>query len=1318
MSNTTQPVPSKKTPSQILEKPEKLKLSVEFESDPHPDEVNRENECHPDPKVRCFKCGSFGHTGVDCERKRRDESNSDSNFGSDFPFEEQKCWQCGCLGHLAIHCTRKDVICFSCGKYGHKQKECRSPMSHCWNCGKKGHIKRNCELKDNVGMCFNCHEVGHHSRNCHNRRCHLCQVVGHVMKDCPNKARLLKPAYLSDSQTIPQKRKQKNQKKKTSFLIEDSRRSCLQGVPVSEDDSIASEPTYRNPTFSPFSESGFCRNFIGPPQPNVSYHHTICNTTQQPQQIMYDPNMQTLFMHCSTRREHPSPHQREYAEPPQLTLDKRRHTQEDVSGASFQPISINMPVAGMDSFEEDLHSMDGSSCEGDIEDHSERETQNKKETNHSLASRDGTEVASFSDMHPTDYEEFLWRKKKNQNKPFPKSIGTKSREIGDTVIAEENGEHWLGTIIGYDCEEKIFNVQIMSNDKKTQTKNFTASQFLNPEEDTIPTVINQMKVQNKSDLEYLRGYISNPNNKDCDSETEEEEWGSIVIVPDVDEKSDPEMPMDLPDTEEEHVNHSFSDQEQASMCGNLPMSPTSSPQTDDFNQKRAACSGEFEGEEHSVYFKLDQDFVNSYRNRNPDYGFGTLGEIVYLQQIQSKLGEEWFEVCHRAVEFIMETQRRRKLELKLKYKPEKAQKRGQELYDHIFSMKVLPSAKFLKFARKSYEWGKVNSMSLFDTGFVSTRMRNGWSPGRPFRFLMDCFINAVDIGYDLRIMEGVAGVKFQIQRPTGDWKSILIHSTNDWGGYIEQLINSYLVRGYNEPKALCSTSVSNDELKYLENIHRRIKYIFDCNLWKTIDPRIVLRIVDTLKSAFQNYSSLAVITQDNHEVMRYPNGSQPTVIKAGRLIELKTTKANDYEQLLWREFQRVGTDRVSIVWKDNIKKVGRFRDERIGQTIKNINVQGLNPECDMALESYELAPKVEIVLPRCKDMKTFLFATKYAVIVSKTLNLLSVDNWPETNQKLRSNSRTGVGLCGVTSFLSNYGDSYSTLKTWCLEGYRTVKTRNKSFSNEFKCMTSKTSTSINTTPQLSLLAGSPPGMGYIFSRYSRRLIEVAPHLKDSLEKQGYRVHAVHGDITVLEFVAENLGIDLAEDGRVEYVAQMRQASIKGVQVGWTLLYINNQPYSEQTLKETFNASKDGGSFLLTFNKTREDVLSTSKAQQVHYIAEIPVDAGPYCSKSLYDVPLCIQIGLCAFLSEHWADNAVSAVIPFNSNTEEQQLPCLLEQNQFKLKSVTLWRHQGAPKDSEVDGQMSDYKVIGKDEYDELMKDVRSRRDSMNSQHLR
>jgi len=131
--------------------------------------------------VRCFKCGCFGHRGLQCENLISERSQNPAGGMLD------KCWICGCLGHIAEECKEKEVTCFSCGEKGHKQEDCTSPMANCWNCGKRGHIKKGCPLKKNVGMCFYCHQVGHHSKDCDQKVCYICSSKNHLCTRCPFK---------------------------------------------------------------------------------------------------------------------------------------------------------------------------------------------------------------------------------------------------------------------------------------------------------------------------------------------------------------------------------------------------------------------------------------------------------------------------------------------------------------------------------------------------------------------------------------------------------------------------------------------------------------------------------------------------------------------------------------------------------------------------------------------------------------------------------------------------------------------------------------------------------------------------------------------------------------------------------------------------------------------------------------------------------------------------------------------------------------------------------------------------------------------------
>lgn len=69
------------------------------------------------------------------------------------------------------------------------------------------------------------------------------------------------------------------------------------------------------------------------------------------------------------------------------------------------------------------------------------------------------------------------------------------------------------------------------------------------------------------------------------------------------------------------------------------------------------------------------------------------------------------------------------------------------------------------------------------------------------------------------------------------------------------------------------------------------------------------------------------------------------------------------------------------------------------------------------------------------------------------------------------------------------------------------------------------------------------------------------------------------------------------------------------------------------------------------------------------IVEIPVDVGDGI-RSLHDVSMWEQLELAAFMSENWADNAVSVTITFDPETEGGDIGRALDYFQYKLKSVS------------------------------------------------
>merc|ERR1711879_920791 len=158
-----------------------------------------------------------------------------------------------------------------------------------------------------------------------------------------------------------------------------------------------------------------------------------------------------------------------------------------------------------------------------------------------------------------------------------------------------------------------------------------------------------------------------------------------------------------------------------------------------------------------------------------------------------------------------------------------------------------------------------------------------------------------------------------------------------------------------------------------------------------------------------------------------------------------------------------------------------------------------------------------------------------------------------------------------------------------------------------------TQTSVNYQQRLTTMVGAPAGMSYFYSRYSMRTVHIdTPELFEELSNRGYETSEMLVDSTTLEFGPGRLGLDVDNDGTVRYVNSCGQGAELGVQGGWILTHINSQPYSHDMLEGAMQkATHTGTSNLLTFR---------THFSQIQYVAKIPVDAGDYCKRSLYDVP--------------------------------------------------------------------------------------------------
>lgn len=98
-------------------------------------------------------------------------------------------------------------------------------------------------------------------------------------------------------------------------------------------------------------------------------------------------------------------------------------------------------------------------------------------------------------------------------------------------------------------------------------------------------------------------------------------------------------------------------------------------------------------------FKLDQTFVEKYKDLAANFGFNGVGELTYYRTY-SRLkpdgnNEQWFETVERVVNGIYSIQKAHILSQDLGWNDAKAQESAQEMYERMFTFKFLPPGRGL-----------------------------------------------------------------------------------------------------------------------------------------------------------------------------------------------------------------------------------------------------------------------------------------------------------------------------------------------------------------------------------------------------------------------------------------------------------------------------------------------------------------------------------------------------------------------------------------------------------------------------------------------
>lgn len=212
------------------------------------------------------------------------------------------------------------------------------------------------------------------------------------------------------------------------------------------------------------------------------------------------------------------------------------------------------------------------------------------------------------------------------------------------------------------------------------------------------------------------------------------------------------------------------------------------PEASNLKSSSTYLSDNINTEDH---FRLDEEFLDQYKNKKANFGFNGLGELVFYRTYSRPLPnnpnqkESFCDTVKRVVEGCYEIQRRHSAKIHVPWDYKKAQASAQEMFQRIWDFKFLPPGRGLWMMGTEFMWTR-GSAALNNCGFVSTVDIDS-EPAEPFCFLMDMSMLGVGVGFDTK-----GAGKMLIKKPEAkEFTHVVDDSREGWVESLRVLINSY-----------------------------------------------------------------------------------------------------------------------------------------------------------------------------------------------------------------------------------------------------------------------------------------------------------------------------------------------------------------------------------------------------------------------------------------------------------------------------------------------------------------------------------------------
>jgi len=584
---------------------------------------------------------------------------------------------------------------------------------------------------------------------------------------------------------------------------------------------------------------------------------------------------------------------------------------------------------------------------------------------------------------------------------------------------------------------------------------------------------------------------------------------------------------------------------------------------------------------------ITDDFIESYKTQTPPWGFGGLGEIVFLRTYSRKTedgrSELWPETLQRVINGA--------IEIGVPY----TQADAELLFDHMFNLRCSFAGRGL------WQLGtplvqNMGGASLNNCYFVNIETVED------FEFVFDMLMLGGGVGFSVErakiheLPKVKPGVTI-IHERTNDADIIVPDSRQGWSRLLHSTLKSFFDTGKSFSYSTILVRESGAALKTFGGTASGPGALIDgiadiCTVMQGREGK-KLRSVDVLdvcniigrvvvSGSARRSAEIAIGDPDDVLFLRAKNWATGTV-PAWRSNSNNSIYADSYDEILpelWKGYNGNG-EPYGLVNRKLARKVGR-----LGENKTDNSIEGFNPCAEIALGDGESCNLATIFLPNIESLKQMREISRLLYLAQKQVTRLEYP-YEKTTKIVAKNARLGQSVTGVLQ-------ASEKQLGWMSEIYDYLSGLDEQYSAKHNLPKSVRLTTVQPSGTLSLLPGVTPGVHPAYARYYIRRVRFrsTDPLVEACRQRGYKVQWDVGldgrkDHTsqVVEFPCESpedavLASEMSAIDQLEWIKRM-QTEWADNAVSVTVYYRPGElPEIQEWLTKNYKNSIKSVSFLL------------------------------------------------------------------------------------------------------------------------------------------